>query len=292
MATITEYRAQNRRDTAAQLALDNPVLASGEFVYETDTNKGKLGDGSTAWNSLPYFPSGAVTRQTVSISATGSVALGNADLTVFVNTTAGDVTISFTGTANAADRVTFIISGGNKCNLPINSIQLPSGRTHQFIYTGTVWEYEDLNLVTIIEDQKTSGTAGGGSSVGQQTRVLNTKVIDEIGIDIVTTPNHFPLVAGTYEIDARAPAYTPNRHKIRLYDSTNTAVKKVGESCYSSGNVVVTHSELSTEFTLTASATFRIEHYIEAATASNGLGIETSSGDVEIYTRVKIVRLK
>jgi hypothetical protein len=46
-----------RRDTAANWASANPVLASGEQGLETDTNKMKIGDGSTAYNSLPYFPS-------------------------------------------------------------------------------------------------------------------------------------------------------------------------------------------------------------------------------------------
>lgn len=45
---------QFRRDTAASWTAANPVLAQGEFGYETDTLKYKLGNGSTAWNSLAY----------------------------------------------------------------------------------------------------------------------------------------------------------------------------------------------------------------------------------------------
>lgn len=46
-----------RRDTAANWSniANNPILASGEPGYETDTGKLKIGNGSTAWNSLPYF---------------------------------------------------------------------------------------------------------------------------------------------------------------------------------------------------------------------------------------------
>ena len=39
---------QQRRDTAADWSGVNPVLALGEIGWETDTRKGKLGDGSTA----------------------------------------------------------------------------------------------------------------------------------------------------------------------------------------------------------------------------------------------------
>lgn len=45
---------QIRRDTAANWTASNPVLASGEMGYESNTNKFKFGDGSTAWTSLNY----------------------------------------------------------------------------------------------------------------------------------------------------------------------------------------------------------------------------------------------
>lgn len=45
---------QFRRDTAANWASANPVLAAGEMGVETDTRKYKLGDGATAWSSLAY----------------------------------------------------------------------------------------------------------------------------------------------------------------------------------------------------------------------------------------------
>lgn len=45
---------QYRRDTSANWGAVNPVLASGEPGYETDTTFFKIGDGTTAWNALPY----------------------------------------------------------------------------------------------------------------------------------------------------------------------------------------------------------------------------------------------
>jgi len=47
---------QFRRGTAAQWTAANPVLAAGEMGLETDTTKFKVGDGTTAWNSLSYGP--------------------------------------------------------------------------------------------------------------------------------------------------------------------------------------------------------------------------------------------
>jgi lysophospholipase L1-like esterase len=44
-----------RRDnTSAGFISGNPVLAAGEHGYETDTEASKIGDGVTAWGSLPY----------------------------------------------------------------------------------------------------------------------------------------------------------------------------------------------------------------------------------------------
>lgn len=45
---------QTQRGTAAALAATNPVIAAGQIVYETDTGRVKVGDGSTAWSALPY----------------------------------------------------------------------------------------------------------------------------------------------------------------------------------------------------------------------------------------------
>jgi hypothetical protein len=47
-------RMQQRRDTAANWTSTNPTLAAGEMGIETDTYKFKVGNGSTAWATLPY----------------------------------------------------------------------------------------------------------------------------------------------------------------------------------------------------------------------------------------------
>ena len=57
MASVIQFR----RDTASAWTSANPTLASGEIGFETDTNKFKIGNGSTAWSSLSYssMPSSA-----------------------------------------------------------------------------------------------------------------------------------------------------------------------------------------------------------------------------------------
>ena len=52
--TLTALQKQ-RTDTAANWTTANPTLLSGELGFESDTGKMKLGNGSTAWNSLAYL---------------------------------------------------------------------------------------------------------------------------------------------------------------------------------------------------------------------------------------------
>lgn len=69
--TLNGVTIQLRRDTAANWTSNNPTLAAGEIGIETDTNKGKIGDGSTAWNSLAYVTQwGSVVAPTQRTGAT------------------------------------------------------------------------------------------------------------------------------------------------------------------------------------------------------------------------------
>jgi hypothetical protein len=47
-------RLQLRRGAASTWTSTNPVLYAGEIGFETDTGRIKIGDGTTAWNSLGY----------------------------------------------------------------------------------------------------------------------------------------------------------------------------------------------------------------------------------------------
>jgi len=65
-----------RRDTAANWTSGNPVLATGEFGYETNTGKFKIGNGSTAWNSLSYTVNAAMSG--VTLNDVGDVTITSA----------------------------------------------------------------------------------------------------------------------------------------------------------------------------------------------------------------------
>lgn len=53
-----EYKTiQIRRDTLSDFIAKNPILASGEPAFATDTYTFKVGNGITNWNNLPSFSS-------------------------------------------------------------------------------------------------------------------------------------------------------------------------------------------------------------------------------------------
>lgn len=70
-----------RRSTAAQWTSANPVLGAGEPGLETDTNKVKFGDGTTAWDALPYSVTSDI-EVAVKNPTTGTISKGSV---VYIN---------------------------------------------------------------------------------------------------------------------------------------------------------------------------------------------------------------
>jgi hypothetical protein len=71
-------KIQIRRDLAANWTSANPILASGEIGYETDTGKLKIGNGAASWTSLTYFEQvGSHTHTLADITDAGTAAALN-----------------------------------------------------------------------------------------------------------------------------------------------------------------------------------------------------------------------
>lgn len=81
---------QVRRDTAANWTSANPTLAAGEIGFDSTNNQIKIGNGSTAWSSLPYASSAEVEWDDIlnkpSTFAPSSHTHGMSDLTAFTIT--------------------------------------------------------------------------------------------------------------------------------------------------------------------------------------------------------------
>lgn len=71
-----QTQVQMRRDTAVNWTSANPVLASGEWGIETDTRLVKIGNGSSAWNSLSYS-TGPALDEVIPTDPTGAYFTGS-----------------------------------------------------------------------------------------------------------------------------------------------------------------------------------------------------------------------
>ena len=102
---------QLRRDTAADWTSNNPTMAAGEFGWESDTNRSKIGTGTTAWNSLEYADT---LKSLGDMTITGSTisAPSNGDLTL---TTAGSgvVLVNDSFKIGSGESVTTILDEDN-----------------------------------------------------------------------------------------------------------------------------------------------------------------------------------
>lgn len=62
---VTVKLIQVKRGNAVSWTSQNPTLKDGEPGYERDTNKLKIGNGTQAWNDLPYISSEALSTNMV-----------------------------------------------------------------------------------------------------------------------------------------------------------------------------------------------------------------------------------
>ena len=177
--------------------------------------------------------------------------------------------------------------------LPTNDGE--SGQYLQTNGTGTLsWQTvasAAFESYAILEDQKSAGTAGGTFNTGSfLTRDLNTEVADPDGI-VSLSSNQFTLGAGSYVIQWSAPAYDSGRHQSQLYNATDATSVGIGTSEYTLNNgAEQSRSFGSARVTITGSKAFEIRHRAENGNSTNGYGVESNFGVVEVYTRVEIFK--
>ena len=114
-------KIQLRRDTAADWTSNNPTLSAGEFGWESDTNRFKIGTGSAAWASLAY----ADTLKTL-----GDILVNGSTISAPSN---GDLTLTTSGTGNI-NLGEFIVNGTTLSSSDSSSININEG----LIVDGTI----------------------------------------------------------------------------------------------------------------------------------------------------------
>lgn len=137
----------------------------------------------------------------------------------------------------------------------------------------------------LIEDHKSSGTAGGGSSTGSFIQRDLNQEVEDTGNNATVASNQVTLLAGTYRFKGSTPAYYSNEHQCQLYNVTDTAVVGYpGTNSFS--NIGVTRSECAGRFTITSSKVFQLQQRLGYARATDGLGQPAGWG-TEVYSRLE-----
>lgn len=156
---------QLRRDVAADWTSNNPTLGAGEFGYETDTGKFKIGDGTTAWNSLAYsaYTVGGTDVALADGGTGASLTDPNADRILFWDDSAGAVTwltagngLTITTTTIAADSASTTVDGvvelattaetetGTATTLAVT----PDGLHDMTTLSGAAWFLDEDNMAS------------------------------------------------------------------------------------------------------------------------------------------------
>jgi len=208
-----------RADTAANWTSVNPTLLANEVGLETDTKKLKVGNGSTAWNSLAYFPS-IVTGGTV----LGNLEIGTTGTLTFEGSTANGFETTLAVTDPTADRTitlpdqsgTVVVTGNASivnadiaANAEIAVSKLADGAARQLLQTdaaGTGVEWTDNvdvpgtldvtgaatfdNNVTIEGDLTVNGTT---TTIDTETLLVKDKNIE---LAVVDTPSDLTADGG------------------------------------------------------------------------------------------------
>jgi hypothetical protein len=213
-------RLQNRRDTAANWTSNNPTLAAGEIGLETDTAKYKMGDGTTAWNSLAYaYTAGAAgaTGPTGPIGATGPTGVvGASGATGPIGATGPTGPIGATGPTGVSGSTGATGAGG------VEAVNAQVGTTYTFVLT------DRDDLVTASNGSAQTYTIPLNSSVAFPTGSLINLI--QIGTAQVT-------VQGAGGVTVNSTGATSATPKTRARYSVMTLIKAGTDTWYATGDV-------------------------------------------------------
>jgi hypothetical protein len=216
MPVVTQV--QVRRGTASQWTSANPTLASGEWGFETDTLKTKIGNGSTAWNSLAY--------------ATGSVSISN----VTGLGTGVETFLATPSSANLRTAVTDETGTGslvfNDSPTILNAVITQPQATPTFSANAYTLVAGDAGDILLASNGSTAGTiniptdATTNFAIGTQITILN------VGTGLITVQ---ATTSGTTTV--RSTGATAISPKCRAQYSAMTIWKQAANLWYAFGDI-------------------------------------------------------
>lgn len=302
----TQSAADNTTKVATTAYVDAAVITDHGALTglgDDDHTQYALVDGTRSFtgNVTATKSSGAISITAVnsgnSNATLSAVVQGTGDPRLLLSTSTTSLLIDLDN--SEGDEATFSITGMDA----IGEYLVVNRETGKHVYVVDIHAV-DISAINVsasginpdfvvLEDIKNLGTAGGTSVSGVWTiRALNTVVTEKDSTGWFSrSGNRFTLVAGEYKIEARAAAFVTNRHRIRIYNTTDSTTAIFGENAYNnSGNAVSTHAHIGDRINIAGTKTFELHHYVQNGRGTNGFGVETNVS-TEIYAHIEITKL-
>lgn len=275
---------QVRRDTAANWTSADPILAQGEIGFEVDTNKGKFGDGTTAWTLLPYF--GGSSLGTVTSVAALTLGTTGTDLSSSVaNPTTTPVITLNVPTASATNRGALSSTDWSTFNSKESALTFSTGLTR---------------AVNTITNNLSTGVSGGQSVIGGNASgnnltlsstsnatkgkiLFGTSAYDEVNdrLGIGTT-------SPTAVLHIKAGTATAGTAPIKLTSGTNLTTPEAGAMEYDGTSLYFSPSTTRRTVVLdTATQTLtnkRINPRVQAVTSASTVTPSADNDDEVVIT--------
>lgn len=241
-------RMLQRRGTALQWTSANTVLAAGEFGVETDTGQFKIGDGTTAWNSLAYF------KDTIDLNIDAKAPLASptftGNVTLPSTTTIGDVSAAeiavlngVTASASEINVLDGITASTNELNI-LDGVTADASEINRL--DGLLASTSELNtLVGITASAAELNTLDGITASTAELNILDgvTSSASELnildGATLTTTElNYVDGVTSAIQtqLNAKAPTSTPTfTGVVTASDTTESTSTTTGSLVVSGG---------------------------------------------------------
>ena len=227
MATIFKLR----RDTAANWSSENPTLADGELGFDKTNTYLKIGDGSTAWNSLGQF-----TQSEESITDfIGGTVTGNTETFI---------TVTYDDSDNTLD---FVVPVLDEDNLATNSA------TH-LATQQSIKAYVDAQVTA--QDLDFTADSGGPASIDLDSETLG--IGGSTGIDTSISGNNVQIaIDGTVTTLAGTQTLT---NKTLTTPTLTSAVLNTGVS----GSAILDEDNMATNSATQLATQQSIKAYVDA----------------------------